>query len=119
MVKILWMKKNHLIFSRTPFDHEQILKYFNRQFSSIHHRLYLFPSSFKEDCKRKINVRWYPLNVNAFKLNIDSSYHETPSLAACGMLIRDHKGVYIIGFFCNLSQDTFVPTEFLGLVHGL
>lgn len=90
----LWMDRNQIVSQ----EHHLILSNFcNILIDNFpHSSTYLFfHPSFIEGHKREINVKWYLLHVNSFKLNIDGYYHTTMELNACGRLIRDCREVYI------------------------
>lgn len=115
----LWRDRNKLVFSRST-DLESGLSH-----SIISQAHFIYNESVKDSSlcspppRKEVHVAWTPPPSAFFKVNVDGSHLPSTGSSACGGLIRDSKGKFIHGFFCNVGCGSSVVTEFLGLLLGV
>ena len=66
-----------------------------------------------------MNVRWYTLPQELVKLNIDGVAKDNPSKAACGGVIRNCLGHWLVGFVRNIGVYSAFNAELWGAAEGL
>lgn len=65
-------------------------------------------------------ARWSPPNVNHFKLNVDASVFPGTQNFSVGMVIRDHKGGFILGKTVRIAGEVSVfEAEVRGILEAL
>ncbi|GLU14578.1 hypothetical protein SLE2022_311390 [Rubroshorea leprosula] len=65
------------------------------------------------------NIEWDKPLDGYFKLNINGSSLRTSRAVACGGLIRDSLGRWVVGFARNVGITSALGTEFCGVWDGL
>lgn len=61
----------------------------------------------------------HKIPMTGYKVNVDSSYHRSFGMEACGGLIMDWSGKLINGFYCNLGSCNLVWAELWTLRLGI
>ncbi|KAL4380927.1 hypothetical protein AHAS_Ahas04G0082400 [Arachis hypogaea] len=56
-------------------------------------------------------VRWYPPPESIIKINVDGSYFSINNNAACGGVIRNHLGIFLKAFKCNIGNCSIMHAE--------
>ncbi|RYR05834.1 hypothetical protein Ahy_B06g085655 [Arachis hypogaea] len=64
-------------------------------------------------------VRWSRPKGDCIKLNVDGSWYNHRSNAACGGVFRDSAGRYLKGFSGNLGNCSIMHAELWAIIHGL
>lgn len=64
-------------------------------------------------------VQWEPPPANWIKINVDGSCCRTTGAAACGGLLRDHRGRWLGGFLYNIGRCTAEEAETWAVLQGL
>ncbi|KAE8675571.1 tir-nbs resistance protein [Hibiscus syriacus] len=62
---------------------------------------------------------WEPPDLDWFKLNTDGAYRPDSRLAACGGVIRDHMGAWVVGFSKVIGMCSAWEAELWGVYNGL
>lgn len=62
-----------------------------------------------------IIIGWKPLGLDGFKLNMDGASRNNSTHATTGVLVRDHNGNWIMGFYRNIGASTSLGAEIWGL----
>ena len=57
--------------------------------------------------------------LGRIKINSDGSVLQVDSKAACGGILRDHLGNFVLGYYANLGSCTITFAELWGIYHGL
>lgn len=116
MIHLLWIDRNHLVFSGKSALPSLFLPKVLGQVATAQHYLMNPAPSFIE-VSFALDVRWAPPPFGAMQLNTNGSRKN--GLAACGGLLRNAMGQFISGFHCNLGSATSVLAELWGLTLGL
>ncbi|WMV55305.1 hypothetical protein MTR67_048690 [Solanum verrucosum] len=66
-----------------------------------------------------VQVSWHKPPDGKYKLNIDGSYEPNSSNGRTRGVIRDHLGMWIVGFTCKIKPRNVLHAEVLALLHGL
>lgn len=103
MVNTIWQERNHLVFEGVRSSLDSSLATLLRQVEFIHGETFKSAASLVEVNKQVMHIKWIPPPHNAFKLNTDGSHKQGSHFSACGGLIRNHSGNFIVGFHCNLG----------------
>lgn len=119
MLYMLWIDRNHFVFSERSAMLDQFLPKVMGQVDAIHSHLLKPEPSFMEGSHQVIFVAWDPPPPGVLKLNVDGSHRHQYGLSACGGLLRDYKGQFIIGFHRNLGASSSIAAEIWGLLLGL
>lgn len=116
MIHLLWIDRNHLVFSgKSALPSLFLPKVLGRVAIAQHYLMKPAPSFI--EASFALDVRWAPPSFGGMKLNTDGSRKN--GLAACGGLLRNAMGQFISGFHCNLGSATSVLAELWGLTLGL
>lgn len=116
MVHMLWIDRNHCVFSGRSAIPNLFLPKVLGQVEAFHTYLLKLVPSFIE-ASYEVEVRWLPPPNGCLKLNTDGSRQN--GKAAYGGLLRNEMGQFVAGFHCNLGSVTSVHAELWGLTLGL
>lgn len=115
-IHMLWIDRNHLVFSSKTAFPDLILPKLLGHIKAIETHLHKPSPSFLE-ASMEVPVRWTLPLMGVFKLNSDGSLRN--GLAACGGLLHNHHGHFIKGYHYNLGVASSILVELWGLIHGL
>ncbi|KAF7820682.1 putative ribonuclease H protein At1g65750 family [Senna tora] len=74
----------------------------------------------RKPTRREEVIKWCPPNEEWVKVNIDgASSRDGERRAACGGIVRDQDGNFIVGFMRNLGSCTSIQAELWGVYSGL
>lgn len=116
MVHMLWIDKNHFVYSGKSTIPYLFLPKVLGQVEAIHHYMLKPVPSFIE-ASYEVDVQWSSLPYGVLKLNTNGSRQN--GLAACGGLIRNAVAQFVAGIYCNLGSTSSLHAELWGLTFGL
>ncbi|GLT57288.1 hypothetical protein SLA2020_302710 [Shorea laevis] len=117
VIWIIWLQRNEKIYRPQSYDP-------NRAKSLIKERAMEFTSTFpySTTVNRSLvcnNIKWDKPPDGYFKLNTDGSSLRTSRATACGGLIKDSLGRWVVGFARNVGITFALGVEFWGVQDGL
>ncbi|KAJ1412309.1 Ribonuclease H-like superfamily, partial [Sesbania bispinosa] len=68
---------------------------------------------------RAVNLKWEPPPSGWVKVNSDGAFSHTCSIGACGGVVRDDWGHFMVGFAQNLRYCSILETELWGILRSL
>lgn len=64
-------------------------------------------------------IRWFVPMEGWVKLNSDGAFSSQTRMAACGGVVRDHFGAFVLAYAKKLGSCTVLQAELWGILHGV